>query len=234
MERLLIVEGEEDRKFFVDVLAVLQINTKVINPEIKVVVQSKRGKNNALETFVDRLSGLRPSEEVQIGLVVDSDHPHFNQNSGFEKTKRDINNGIKSKNKGFSELTTIPSSSGYMSFKNGFEHVKAGVWIMPNNQEDGSLEHFSIKIISESEKARFEFARDQTQKIMDGAHQGPEFSFKAHQFEKAAIGAWLAWSDPPRMGLGFALKEKKRLDTNHVEFNKLKTWLHWLYGSNPA
>ncbi len=228
MQRLLIVEGEEDQKFFEYVLALLEINARVTH----VKVESQRGKDKAITTFRDALSGLLTSAKAQIGLMVDADDFHVNQDSGFQKTQSKINQVLQGEN--FNALNVIPNSTGYKSLRNGFKDVKAGVWIMPNNKDDGYLEHFSIKIISESEEAQFKFAHDQTKKIMDKVHQGPDFSFKDHHFEKAAIGAWLAWSDPPRMGLGLALKEKKRLDINHVEFDHLKAWLHWLYGSTTA
>lgn len=223
MDRLLIVEGEEDEKFFKticrDIGAGVQVN-------VRVQIQEKRGKPKAIETFGDQLAILSPASDARVGLVVDADQPAANATDGFINTRASINERLAAVS--FNALTNASGTSGLLATSNARPRVKVGAWIMPDNKSDGYLEHFVSQVVAPTETDRHRFAAATAGKVAEGQHGGPAFSFKKHHLHKAELGTWLAWSDPPRMSLG-AVASAGMLDRHKPPFEDLMQWLRLLY-----
>lgn len=222
MERLLIVEGEEDQKFF-STICREEIGAGV---HVTVHVHEKRGKQKAIETFGDRLAMLSSASHLRVGLVVDADRQAINATDGFANTRKATNDRLAAA--AFNPLTSGNGTSGLLATSNSRPRVKVGAWIMPDNKSDGYLEHFILKVVSDDERERFQFAAATAGKVGEQKHGGPAFPFKGHHLPKAELGTWLAWSDPPRMSLG-AAASAGMLDRQQPLFQELRQWLRLLY-----
>jgi hypothetical protein len=223
MERVLIVEGEEDEKFFKTICREIGAGVQV---NVRVQVQEKRGKPKAIETFGDQLAILSAASDARVGLVVDADQQAVNATDGFVNTRATINERLAAGS--FNPLTHVSGTSGLLSTSNSRPRVKLGAWIMPDNKSDGYLEHFISHVIADAESDRHQFAAATARKVADGQHGGPTFSFRKHHLPKAELGTWLAWSDPPRMSLG-AVASAGMLDRQKPPFQDLMQWLRLLY-----
>ncbi len=220
MQRLLIVEGEEDRKFFE---AVFRSIGQIGKVEIR---HHPSGKSNAIQTFGARLDLLTRASKDRIGLAVDADDPHLNASDGFENTLSSVNQQLHRLQ--FSPLTQGQGTSGFISKSSAFATSVAGLWVMPDNSSNGYLEDFASSVAVAAERDRALFAWGSAESVLNNAHGGPPFSFKTHHLVKAGIGTWFAWSDPPRMNLGTAVS-RGLLDLNHTNFQALKAWINLLY-----
>lgn len=222
MDRLLIVEGEEDQKFFDTVCR--QIGDGV---QVKVRVRGERGKQKAIEAFGSALTALTSASKDRVGLVVDADWPHINASDGFDNTRSAINEALQARS--FTALSQLPGTSGFRSAANGRPNVTVGAWIMPDNKSGGCLEDFVAQVVGAAQHDRFRFAADWASRVADGQHGGPAFDFKRHHLSKAQMGTWLAWSDPPRMSLGAVASAETMLDPQQAVFQELILWLRHLY-----
>lgn len=220
MQRILIVEGEEDRKFFEAVLRSMG-HADEVN-----IRHQPSGKSNAIAVFAARLDLLTKSSNDRIGLAIDADAPTLNTSDGFTNTQRLVNEQLQ--NRRFGALTVAPGTSGSLARSNHLSDVCVGLWVMPDNRADGYLEDFANAVVAAPERSRHQFASNLSRAISEGSHEGPPFAFKPHHLPKATVGAWLAWSDPPRMNLGTAVS-RGLLDMHHPMFCSLVAWLTLLY-----
>ena len=222
MHRLLIVEGEEDKKFFEAVLRAMSHADQV---EIR---HHPSGKANAILVFGARLDLLTRASKARVGLAVDADDPVLNASDGFVNTQKSVNQQLQQRR--FNGLVVGAGTSGFLSRTNQGSDVLTGLWVMPDNGSNGYLEDFANSVVAPSEQGRHSFAFKQSRAVLNASHGGPNFAFKAHHLPKAAVGTWLAWSDPPRMNLGTAVS-RGLLDIQHTKFQSLIAWLNLLYFS---
>lgn len=73
-----------------------------------------------------------------------------------------------------------------------------GVWIMPDNQSEGYLEHFLERMIKAGDEV-WEYARKVLKEL-------PKKQFADKQEQKALVRTWLAWQKDPGLSYGMALK----------------------------
>jgi hypothetical protein len=218
--RLLVVEGEEDKKFFEAVF-------RSIGKADQVVIRHRpSGKSNAISLFGANLDLLNLASKARIGLVVDADDPALNASDGFPNTRQTVN--LQLQQRSFNSFATGAGTTGLIATANHLDHVVTGMWVMPDNNANGYLEDFANTVVASSEQAQQAFALGQSRAVLTGSHGGPTFAFKAHHLPKAAVGTWLAWSDPPRMNLGTAVS-RGLLDVQHPAFCSLIAWLNLLY-----
>ncbi len=85
--------------------------------------------------------------------------------------------------------TILPDNPGYPRF---------GVWIMPNNRDEGMLEDFLLEFLSD------EF-RSAASDAVDVARTKGVATFKEVHTSKATIHTFLAWQDEPGKPLGQAI-----------------------------
>ena len=92
-----------------------------------------------------------------------------------------------------------------------------GLWIMPDNQNEGMLEDWIKTCVSQNEQTLFQQAQDVVKDITN-----PKFS--SHLTSKAEVATWLAWQKQPGHGLYAAIKDQL-LDNESSLFKDLKDWL---------
>ncbi len=214
-DRILVVEGDEDAKFFCALVRHLDLK----QVEVKC---HPAGKGNAIKTFCSVLTKQTKSSRAQIGLVVDADFA--SNGGGHQASVHDINS--KAQCVGFNPLNAL-AGGGYQLRSTVCSQAKAGVWVMPDCSNDGLTEHFLEKSISSTEVPRFEYAGSV---FKNAISQGPALGLpvKEHHHAKARLGTWLAWQDPPRMSFANALY-KSLFDMKSTQMHRLICWLNWLF-----
>lgn len=217
VNKILFVEGEEDQKFFLSVARACEIK----NLEVKC---NPRGKGNAIIGFMAAVKLQTSASKNRIGLVIDADFSK-NDGGGFSKTQTLVNQRLEEASW---SLLSKTNYSGFSTASHKTKDVKAGVWIMPDNLHDGYIENLIIETVCLEQKNLFDYAAEQTKIIANGGKGIPSIPTRKHHIDKAKVGAWLAWNDPPRMSLG-AAHSNNLLNFNAGTGSDLCNWLRWLY-----
>ncbi len=80
--------------------------------------------------------------------------------------------------------------------------ARVGVWLMPDNQRDGALEHFLEDLIQENDPL-FRHAEESTTRAREfGARLSED------DLTKGALHAWLAWQEEPGLPYGSAIRAR--------------------------
>jgi hypothetical protein len=175
------------------------------------------GKGNAINTFFG-LIDLKSAKNI--GLVIDADLK--THGGGLSHTVKQVNIEL---NKREWDPLGHRSGGGFHAKNTDFSRMKVGVWVMPNNTDDGYLENFLVPSIVATEGARYGHASQQTRQAL-ATNLG--FPAKKDHLVKAEIGAWLAWQNPPRMSFAKALSGSL-FDRNAAEYSSLVNWVKWLF-----
>ena len=218
---LLLVEGNNDKSFFERVCKKYNINADIkvstpvdFIPPAQGGFNSKQGVINSLETFLPMLED-EDAVIKKIAIIIDSDVASEN-NGGFtntielikEKTSRYdysqrhryINGGVE-----------IPHNDSQMN--------PLGIWIMPNNRDEGTIENWIQDKIIDSERDVFTYACSIVSKLENK-------KFSQSSTAKAEIATWLAWQNQPGRTLAYTLKDGAELiDINNSGFKDFVKWL---------
>ena len=215
--QLLLVEGDADKSFFEIIIKKLSLNTTVKVALPKEVnndeYNSKEGVFNLLEIL---LSQLDDGQFSHIAAIIDSDYIRHGQ--GYQKTIARISTIIDPL--GF-ELKEAESTQNGLCFKHSDGLADFGLWIMPDNQNEGMLEDWIKSCIKEDESTLFQQASDAVESISDP-------KFKEHLISKAEVATWLAWQKKPGHGLYGALNDDL-LDNTQLLFQAMEQWLKAIY-----
>jgi len=213
-DRVLLVEGEADRSFFVEVCRTLDLHTTVIVAAPKDVGGSHNTKEGVFNHLPTQLKQLGDASIKRLAVVVDADSE---DNGGGYKHVID-------------RVVKIVTSYGFTMASNPvggvlFQHddglADFGLWVMPNNCDDGMLEDWIKSCVHENEHELFEHAET----VVDTL---PQTKFKAIHISKAEVATWLAWQKQPGHGLYRAV-EDQLIDTNSALFKELSIWLTHIY-----
>lgn len=98
-----------------------------------------------------------------------------------------------------------------------------GVWVMPDNASDGSIETFLKWLIPDSQESTWIHA----QQCVEAARK-LGCKFKDSHLEKANLYTWLAWQDSPGQSPGIAIA-KKILDSQSKTATSFVAWFKNLY-----
>jgi hypothetical protein len=98
-----------------------------------------------------------------------------------------------------------------------------GVWIMPDNTSEGSIETFLKWLIPEQKEPTWIYA----QQCVEAARR-MGCKCKDNHLEKANLYSWLAWQDPPGQSPGVAIA-KKILDGQSQSASSFVAWFKNLY-----
>jgi len=215
LSKILFVESEEDKKLFLSISRSWNLNVQVkCDPS---------GKGNAIDGFIATLKLQTSASKNRIGLVVDADF--LQHGGGFLATQTLINKRLR-------DIHWCPLSqtqySGFGATSTKIKDAQAGIWIMPDNCNDGYVENFVIQSISAQQQLLADYAAQQTAIAEAGGNGIPAIPTKPHHMDKAKVGTWLAWNDPPRMSLG-AAHSNNFLNFNTGLGGDLSSWLKWLY-----
>ncbi|MEA1951909.1 MAG: DUF3226 domain-containing protein [Planctomycetota bacterium] len=143
----------------------------------------------------EMLDGMKLSIEAAgrnpIGFVLDADSPLQNRWEAVCDRLREV--GFKP--------PSIPPADGFCEYTKKHK-TTVGVWLMPDNQQDGKLETFLRTLIDEND-GLIEHATASTRQAKE---LGSRFSDP--NSEKAVLHAWLAWQEEPGCPFGTAIKAR--------------------------
>ncbi len=100
---------------------------------------------------------------------------------------------------------------------------KFGLWVMPDNVENGTLETFLKHLVPSHSRELWELAASSTNES-----RAKGASYKDSQKEKAELHTWLSWHDAPGQGPGRALTNRVlHPDSSYAE--SFVKWFRTLY-----
>ena len=217
--RILLVEGETDRSFFCEVLNKLnlQVAVKVAPPrDLGGSHNTKEGVFNYLPTLLNQFPD---GTLVNLAVVVDADSE---PNGGYQRTLERVTRIV-------SPLRYSLSSEpiGGLIYKHEDGLGDFGLWIMPDNTQEGMLEDWLKQCIHPNEQALFNHAVS----VVGELPFPPKFR-EIHK-TKAEVSTWMAWQKKPGHGLYRAI-EDNLLDTDSLLYQKLINWLRHIYSPDVA
>ena len=212
--KILLVEGESDKLLFSVIC-----NFTQIDPVITVVPPSQIGgaqnsKGGVFAILPTLLNQLPDGTIKRFAVIVDADHPG-NYGMGYRKTL-DQFAGIVSKS-GYNRINPKGLRAGILFGHNdGLSDL--GLWIMPDNRTDGSVEDLVKYCIHETDAPLHQNAC----RAVETLAQPRKFS----EFNrvKAEIATWLAWQVTPGQGAHAACRAGL-IDRNKDLFVGLTSWL---------
>lgn len=194
--RLLLVEGDFDKYFIGELLRQTpnEVGKIAIEPFRKKDEVGSKPDEQGIHSLLKSLPvTIRATDPASIlGIVVDAD---------ISATGR------------WQRIQQILTSEGYETLPDTFPNglviptndvlPRFGLWIMPDNQEEGVIENFIRQLIHEQDKLQPEIdaAIDALQA------KGLQLFANVHR-SKAFIRTWLAWQDRPEMSFGVAISKK--------------------------
>lgn len=219
---VLLVEGDADRDFFKKICAALSFN-----PDIQVASpndfdsKSRNGKQSVLnrtDILLKQFAGLEAGNQKRLAIIVDADYKDDN-GLGCEGTVKQFSDKLNEH--GFS-LDFANVTDGFI-FKHSDGLSDIGLWVMPNNANEGMLEDWIRECIHPNEQPIFTHAKS----VIDSL-TSPKF--KPIHKSKAEVATWLAWQEKPGHGLYWAAHSNNNLlDSSSHLYQKLVTWLKRVY-----
>lgn len=201
MRKILLVEGKDDLMVFKNVLENHQIKESF-------EVEDKNGR----ESLFKSLPLYFKADKKTIGVVLDADF-------GLKKTWGKLKGILTEKGYRPNELNkqgTILTAHGMPKF---------GVWIMPDNKENGMLEDFIKHLVPKGDVA-MPFVEETLQEL-----EGEKLNkYKDIHRSKARVHTWLAWQKDPGTPMGLAIA-KTYLDANAGLSRRFVKWINDLF--NP-
>lgn len=217
----LLVEGEADRAFF-ELLCKrwqLTVQVKVTTPRgAGHRHDSKQAAFSILETSY--LSQLADGQTERLAIVIDADR--IIDGGGFKTTLTQLSERLRFA--GYTQRVTSEGAGLLFAHNDGLHDI--GAWIMPNNADEGALEHWIQINLHPNERVLMQHA----QTSMDHIPNGPKF--KAARRVKAEVATWLAWQETPDHGLWQAARHGL-LDETAPQMQGLRAWLESVFPAPP-
>lgn len=205
--KYLLVEGASD----LNVIAAILKKRGIPEPENFKIVDCK-----GIDNLTEEIPVFLKTADIQtLGIIVDAD---TNLKSRWNSIKAKILSPQK-----FDLPKEFPDSGLIVTNP---KNVKIGVWIMPNNNLNGTLEDFISFLIPPN---------DQLLPIVHTTLSSIESQNLNHYTlihkPKATIYTWLAWQKDPGTPLGLSIT-KRYLNTNEPTCEKLINWFQMLFTEN--
>lgn len=217
---LLIVEGISDKDFIQQLLEYEGLN---INLDIRVVTApdvdkaishtTKQAVIRALDAVIKQLDD---GSYERIGVLIDMDYQHDSPTPIKQLNVQQLN--VKLNQHNFIKTSQLSDDKGIYFNNPDFSHP-IGVWLMPNNQDEGYLEDWIESCITDKRASYFDSAENFINSF-NNAH------FKPHVATKAKVYTWLAIQPKPSQDLSRCLSPKyDLLDKNSISYQNFKHWL---------
>lgn len=198
------VEGTDDLHSIIHLLRRHNVDESII-PSVK-ETQGKESLLELVETAVPLAEG-RP-----VGFVLDADSP---------RSSRWAQVGERLQRVGLQPPPRVPKE-GYVATSQEYQ-TKVGVWLMPDNDRDGTLEMFLRDLIQNGDQ----IIGHAEQATSEARSMGADFSDP--QRPKAVIHAWLAWQEEPGLPYGTAIKAHY-FGKDSVAARRFVGWIKSLFG----
>lgn len=212
---ILLVEGEADRAFFEQVCRAVGLNTSVKVAPPKALGGAYDSKEGVFNHLPDLLAQLADGGIKHLAVVVDADSAI--NGGGYERAINRVKEIVASY--GF---ILADHSEGGIVFQHNDGLADFGLWVMPNNADEGMLEDWIKQSIHPTEQGLFAHA-----KLVVEALPKP-LKFKPISRSKAEVATWLAWQKQPGHG-AYRAVEDGLIDTIGTHYQNLTAWLNHIY-----
>ena len=213
-EHILLVEGESDQSFFKEVCKTLGLHPSVTVAPPKDVGGSYNSKEGVFNHLPILLSQLGDAQITHLAVVVDADSTV--NGGGYQRAIDRVTKIVEPY--GF---TLASSPVGGVLFQNDDGLADFGLWVMPNNSDEGMLEDWIKSCVHPDEHELFAHAETVVATL-------PQTKFKPIHISKAEVATWMAWQKQPGHGL-YRVVEDQLIDTNSALSNELCVWLTHVY-----
>jgi hypothetical protein len=227
-KKILLVEGADDRHVFLHLckqhhigiqteIDLLRRDRKVSQQRYLGVLDEIKDEGDVTNLVEEFQVGLKGSAIEALGVVLDADTDVSARWDAIESRLTEA---------GYSGVPRQPSPEGTILDPPADTHTllpRIGVWIMPDNQSAGKLEHFIRFLIPANKGRLLERAELSVREIPDG-----ERLFSKPDEIKAVVHTWLAWQKEPGLRFGTAIAAKF-LDPNVPQADVLVSWLKRLF-----
>ncbi|XOF32966.1 MAG: DUF3226 domain-containing protein [Candidatus Electrothrix sp. YB6] len=187
-EKVLLVEGAEDQRVIPELVEANGIQWGEKEKDWIVQIKSLNGVEKLLDK--ERINvQLKASGLKILGIILDADDEPADR-------WQSIRNCL------LERYPDIPEELPATGLIHPGE-IKIGVWMMPDNQQQGMLETFLQFLLPEDDKELWEFTE---QSCRQATNYGA--SYKEPHLDKAKIHTWLAWQNPPGRQLHNAVMER--------------------------
>src|SRR5665648_119352 len=185
-DRTLLVEGEADKSFFEEFCKTLKLHTCVKVAPPKDVGGLRNGREGVFELIPELLksAGLNV---IRLAAVVDADSDV--NGGGYQRTIDRVAKIVAPY--GF---TLISNPVGGILFEHDDGLADFGLWVMPNNRDEGMLEDWIKSCVHPDEVVLFKHAKEVVCELSQP-------KFKPIHRSKAIVATWLAWQEKPGHGL---------------------------------
>jgi hypothetical protein len=219
-DRLLLVEGDSDKNFFEQVCKLLSLDTRVRVVPPKDVGGGYNNKEGVFNHLPIELQQIADGQLQRLAIIIDADYKDAN-GLGCRRTIERVEEIVQPFQ--FVLAQNSRNNLGGLRFKHADGLADFGLWIMPNNQDEGMLEDWIKHCVKQDEKTLFQHATEVVSAL-------PQPKFKPIHRTKADVATWLAWQNSPGHGLYRALWEKEILiDQNNPWYQGLAGWLQDIY-----
>ncbi len=214
LPKYLITEGFSDKHFFRAFLQKISGNNdynSILELKEELSQEEPTNKNAAIKRFQSHVKNMS-DRPINLALVVDADFSDSHA-QGFENTLSEIKKILAAE-----DYELSADANGFTFSSEGKPDI--GVWIMPNNKNDGALEDFCLQTAIKTELTEQGLLSQAKEAI---TNLNPK-KFSAHKTAKAEVSTWLAWQENPGQSLG-GLCGAHLLDNTNPLYQSLKTWL---------
>lgn len=215
-QRILLVEGKLDETFYREICKGkdLNIDVKVAPPrELGGGANNKEGVFNFLPTLLSQLADGRLE---RLAIVVDADY-QAEHGLGYQRTLDRVTRIVADYR--FAPANRSNISGSLFRSEEGLHDF--GLWVMPDNRNDGMLENWIKSGIVETENALMRLAESATGQLK-------EPKFKPIHREKADVATWLAWQAAPGRAAEYII-QAALLDLQSVQFTQFAGWLSHIF-----
>lgn len=203
-EKVLLVEGRDDREVIYQFCNHHQIDNRT--------TFSVHATDGIEALLVDL--GVRPRGSTSVlGVVVDADVDPLGRWRRIGATVTPL---------GYT-LPATPLATGTIVAPPFAGRPRLGVWMMPDNQLEGMLEDFLLRLTREGDRLL-----DRARRAVDDIPEVDQRFADAHR-SKATAHTWLAWQEDPGTALGQAIT-KRYLDPSRDPAPAFRDWLLELFG----
>lgn len=191
--QILLVEGKYDFHILKNLLKQHKIEADEVKrnlptPQIGIVpMETKDELGNSLELYLSK------GNVTKLGIVIDADD---NPTGSYDAC---YNNIAKHGEIVFVDQLPVVGSLIHLNRAN-LPSMTVGIWIMPDNQQPGMLEHFASALIPDDDKL-WPIAQQSVANL-------PEKRFPLtpnDHTRKAELHTWLAWQEEPGKPMGLAV-----------------------------
>ena len=201
-EHVLLVEGPDDKHVVKHVCHRHQYKV----PEI----YDCNGYPKILDTIT---AHIKARDRQAVGIILDA-------NQNLQGRWQSISNVLNE-----AEIKTPKNPSLKGTIIDTRRKPRVGIWLMPDNDSEGELEHFVRQMIPEND-----LVWPLSEKYIDEIPE-PARKFSENKVQKAKIHAWLAAREDPGIFMGTAIRARD-LNIKGELATKFFTWLSELFGPN--